>query len=118
EGLTDNLINNLSRVSQLHVMPYSAIARFKAKDLDARQSGIELGATAVLVGKLNLRNGRIVVGVELVDVSTGWQLWGTSFDSESQDILEIQDAIARQLLAALKLQLTGEEEKRVTARYT
>ena len=118
DGLTDNLINNLSRVSKLRVMSHSAVARYKVMDLDPQQAGIELGATAVLVGKLNLRNSRIAICVELVDVSTGWQLWGEGFDSQSQDILQIQDAITRQLLAALKLQLTGEEEKRVTARYT
>ncbi|HEU4832769.1 MAG TPA: winged helix-turn-helix domain-containing protein [Pyrinomonadaceae bacterium] len=118
DGLTDNLINNLSRVSKLRVMSHSAVARFKAKDVDPQQAGNELGSTVVLVGKLNLRNARIVIGVELVDASTGWQLWGESFDSESQDILGIQDAITRQVLAALKLELTGEEEKRVTARYT
>src|SRR5215217_3197044 len=118
DGLTDNLINNLSRVSKLRVMSHSAVARYKVLDIDPQQAGIELGATAVLVGKLNLRNSPIVISVELVDAATGWQLWGECFDSESQDILEIQDSITRQLLTALKLQLTGEEEKRVTARYT
>ncbi len=118
DGLTDNLINNLSRVSKLRVMSHSAVARFKSKDVDPQQAGNELGSTAVLVGRLNLRNSRIAVSVELVDASTGWQMWGESFDSESQDILQIQDVITRQVLAALKLQLSGEEEKRVTARYT
>jgi TolB-like protein len=118
DGLTDNLINNLSRVSKLRVMSHRAVVRFKAKEVEPQQVGSELGSTVVLMGKLSLRNSRIAIGVELVDASTGWQLWGESFDSESQDILEIQDAITRQVLAALKLQLTGEEEKRVTARYT
>jgi tetratricopeptide (TPR) repeat protein len=54
----------------------------------------------------------------LVDVSTGWQLWGETFDCEIKDVLEIQDVITRQLLATLKLQLSGDEEKRITARYT
>lgn len=66
------------------------------------------------------RNVKTVVGisVELVDVATGWQMWGESFDCESRDLLQIQDAITRQLLVNLKLKLTGEEEKRVTVRYT
>ena len=59
-----------------------------------------------------------MISVELVDVATGWQLWGESFDSESKDLLEIQSAITRQVLSTLKLDLTGDEEKRVTARYT
>jgi DNA-binding winged helix-turn-helix (wHTH) protein len=55
---------------------------------------------------------------ELVDVAGGWQLWGETFDSESKDLLEIQESITRHLLAALKLRLTGAEEKKITARYT
>ena len=118
EGLTDNLINNLSRVSKLRVMSHSAVSRQKVMELDPQHAGSELGATAVLVGKLNLRGAGIGISVELVDALTGWQLWGETFESESKDILEIQDAITRQLLVSLKLGLTGDEEKRVTARYT
>jgi tetratricopeptide (TPR) repeat protein len=59
-----------------------------------------------------------VITAELVEVATGWLLWGESFDSASADLLQIQDAITRQLLLNLKLKLSGEEEKHVTARYT
>jgi len=118
DGVTDNIINNLSRVAKLRVMSRSAIFRYKTKELDPQQIGRELGASAVLVGKINSRPSGVAICVELVEASTGWQLWGESFDCDSKDILEIQDAITRQLLISLKLQLSGDEEKRVTARYT
>jgi DNA-binding winged helix-turn-helix (wHTH) protein/tetratricopeptide (TPR) repeat protein len=118
DGVTDNIIHNLSRVSRLRVMSHSAVRRYKIKDLDPRKAGKELGASAVLVGKIQSRRAGIVITVELVEVSTGWHLWGESFDSESKEILDIKDAITCRLLASLKLKLTGEEEKRVTARYT
>jgi DNA-binding winged helix-turn-helix (wHTH) protein/tetratricopeptide (TPR) repeat protein len=118
DGVTDNIINNLSRVSKLRVMSHSAAFRYKTKDVDPQHAGRELGAHAVLVGKIDSRPAGIAIAVELVDPSTGWQLWGEVFDSESTDILEIQDAITRQILSTLQLKLTGEEEKRVTARYT
>jgi DNA-binding winged helix-turn-helix (wHTH) protein/tetratricopeptide (TPR) repeat protein len=118
EGVTDNIINNLSRVSKLRVMSRSAVFRHKRNEMDPRVLGRELGAKAVLVGTISRRPTGIAIGVELVDVGTGWQLWGESFDSDSKDLLQIQDAITRQLLVNLKLKLTGEEEKRVTARYT
>ena len=86
--------------------------------MDPQTAGKELGASAVLVGKISAQRSGFVVGVELVDVATGWQLWGENFDSESKDLLEIQSVITRQVLATLKLELTGAEEKRVTARYT
>jgi TolB-like protein len=118
DGLTDNIINNLSRVSKLRVMSRSAVFRHKQKEVDSQLLGKELGATAVLVGKINSRAAGIAISVELVNAATGWLLWGESFDCQSKDILEIQDTITRQLLASLKLQLSGDEEKHVTARYT
>ena len=118
DGVTDNIINNLSRVSKLRVMSRSAVFRYRMKEFDPQQIGIQLGATAVLVGKINSRPAGIAISVELVETATGWLLWGDSFDCESKGILEIQDAITRELLATLELQLTGDEEKRVTARYT
>ncbi|HVI71541.1 MAG TPA: winged helix-turn-helix domain-containing protein, partial [Pyrinomonadaceae bacterium] len=118
EGITDNIINNLSRVSRLRVMSRSAVFRYHTKEADPQKAGRQLGADTVLVGKVNARAAAVMINVELVDVSTGWQLWGESFDSQSRDILQIQDAITRQLLATLRLNLTGAEEKSVTARYT
>jgi TolB-like protein len=119
DGLTDNLVNNLSRVSKLRVMSRSAVFRYKAKKLlDARGVGRELGVGVVLVGKLTATPQSLGITVELVEVSSGWQLWGDGFDCQLKDILEVQDRITRQLLAALKLKLTGDEEKRITARYT
>jgi DNA-binding winged helix-turn-helix (wHTH) protein/tetratricopeptide (TPR) repeat protein len=126
DGLTENLVNNLSRVSQLRVMSRSAVFRYKKKHLDPRVIGKELGVDVVLLGKISSRSSGqigpqsvgIAIGLELVEVSKGWQLWGESFDCELKDLLEIQDTITRQLLAALKLKLSGDEEKRVTARHT
>lgn len=118
DGLTDNLINNFSRVSKLRVMSHSSVFRYKAGEVDPQTAGKELGASAVLVGKISVQRSGFVVAVELVDVATGWQLWGKTFDSKSKDLLEIQSVITRQVLATLKLELTGAEEKRVTARYT
>jgi len=118
EGLTDNIINNLSRVSQLRVMSRSGVLRYKTRELDPQRAGKELGVNAVLVGRISSRGAAVAIAVELVDSGTGWQLWGESFDSQTKDILEIQDAITRNLLAALKLRLSGDEETRVTARYT
>jgi DNA-binding winged helix-turn-helix (wHTH) protein len=118
DGLTDNIINNLSRVSKLRVMSRSAVFRHKRNEVDPQVIGKELGATAVLLGKLSSRPAGIAISVELVAAATGWLLWGESFDCEGKDILEIQDVITRQLLASLKLQLSDDEEKHITARYT
>jgi len=118
QGITDNIINNLSRISKLRVMSRSAVFRYKTKQTDPQQVGKDLGAHVVLVGKINSRTGHSLIEVEVVDASTGWLLWGESFDSEEKDLLEIQETITRQIVATLKLQLSGDEEKHITARYT
>ncbi len=84
EGVTDNIINNLSRVSKLRVMSRSTVFRFRTRDIDPQQVGRDLGATAVLVGTINSRAAGVGIAVELVDVSNGWQLWGESFDSRER----------------------------------
>ncbi|HEY4423536.1 MAG TPA: winged helix-turn-helix domain-containing protein [Pyrinomonadaceae bacterium] len=118
QGITDNIINNLSRISKLRVMSRSAVFRYKTREIDPQQAGRDLGARVVVVGKITSRPGQNLIAVELVDALTGWQLWGESFDSEKQDLLEVQDAITRQIVASLKLQLSGDEEKQISTRYT
>ncbi len=117
DGITDNLINNLSRFPKVHVLSHSAVSPFKTNPLIPQQAGKELGATVVLFGKLSARPTGIAIGVELVDASTGWQLWGETFDSESKNPLEIQNTITQDVLRTLKLTL-DDEEKQVTSRYT
>jgi TolB-like protein len=118
DGITGNVINNLSRITQLRVMSQSTVLRYKNKDVQPQEAGKELRVDAVLVGKINARSSRLIVNVELVEVGTAYQLWGNSFDSEGKDLLEIQESIAEQTLTTLKLKLTGEEERQITARYT
>src|SRR6185295_9751288 len=118
QGITDNIINNLSRISKLRVMSRSAVFRYKTKEIDPQQAGRDLGAQVVLVGKIHSKAGQNVIAVELVDTFTGWQLWGETYDSEKKDLLEVQEAIIRQIVASLKLELSGDEEKQITARYT
>ena len=118
QGITDNIINNLSRISKLRVMSRSAVFRYTTEEVDPQQAGRDLGAQVVLVGKINSWPGHKAISVELVDTSTGWQLWGESFDSAERHLLQIQEAITRPIVASLKLRLSGDEEKRITARYT
>ena len=117
-GLTDNIINHLSRISGLRVMARSVVFRYLRKEGDAQKSGRELGVNAVLVGKISSAPTGVSIVVELVSVSTGWQLWGASFDAPNKNLLEIQNNITHGILAALKLSVSGDEERRVTTRYT
>jgi TolB-like protein/predicted negative regulator of RcsB-dependent stress response len=118
DGLTSNVINNLSRISQLRVMSRSTVFRYNSRDIEPRKVGKELGVDAVLVGKITATISGLAINVELVEVVNGWQLWGNTFESDRTDLLEIQDEITRKTLTTLELTLTGDEERQITARYT
>src|ERR1043165_4668122 len=118
DGITSNVINNLSRITQLRVMSRSTVFRYNHQELEAQEIGRQLGAVAILVGKIITFPSGLTIQVELVDVVGGWQLWGDSFDWERRDLLEIQESITKQTVTALELKLTGDEEERITARYT
>jgi DNA-binding winged helix-turn-helix (wHTH) protein len=118
DGITHNVINSLSSVSKLRVMSQSAVDRYRMAVGDPQKVGRELHATAVLIGRFHSRYIGISVVVELVDPATGWQLWGQTFDSEKQNLSELQNQITRDVLTNLRLKLIGDEEKRITARCT
>lgn len=118
DKITANLINNLSRTSRLRVMSRSTVFRYRTPEIDPVRAGRELRVNAVLFGKVHSRPPHIVIEVELIDTSTGWQLWGETFDSDHSDLFQIEGAITQNLLEALRLRRSAAEEKQVTNRYT
>lgn len=119
DGITSNVINNLSRITQLRVMSRSTVFRYKKKaDVDVQQVGRELRVDAVLVGKINIWQSDLAVTVELVNAITGWQLWGATLNCEITDLLQVENNIIRHVVVSLRLRLSGEQEKHLTARYT
>src|SRR5262245_4766768 len=82
EGLTENIINNLSRISKLRVISRSAVFRYKGRELDPLLIGQGLGVDVVLSGSLYPRPTGFSIRAELVDVKNNWQLWGQNFDCE------------------------------------
>jgi len=117
DGITESIINSLAELPRLRVMSRSAVFRYKGKELDAQRIGRQLGVDAVLLGRVQTREGRLVVSAELIDVANGWQLWGANYDRGSA-ILEVQDEISKQISATLRLRLTGNEELQPTKRYS
>jgi len=118
DGITESIINSLSQLTTLRVLSRNTAFRYKGKELDAQQIGRDLGIDLVLVGKVNILESRLSINVELVDVANGWQLWGENYDRNSEDILDVQDEIAKQISATLRLRLTKDEELRLTKRHT
>ena len=118
DGITETLINSLSRLPDLRVMARSTVFRYKGKDVDPLEAGRELRVRAVLTGRVLQRGDGLVVKAELVDLTDGSQLWGEQYSRKISDIFAVEEEIARQILEALRLKLTGEEKEDLTRRYT
>ena len=118
DGITDSLINNLSQLSTLRVLPHSTVFHYKGSQADSLTIGRDLKVRAVLTGRVVLRGENLTIQTELVDVDKESQLWGEQYDRKMSDILTIQKEIATEISEKLRLRLTGNEQKRLSKGYT
>lgn len=108
DGMTEEVINALSKVPGIHVASRSSCFAFKGKkDVSVRQIGERLGVTTLLEGSVRKVGNRIRIAAELVNVENGYQLWSETYDRQLEDVFAVQDEISRAIVDALKLQLAG-----------
>ncbi len=118
DGITETLINNLSHVSKLRVVPRSTAFRYKGQSTAPEKIGKELNVRAVVTGRVARRGDSYVIGAELIDVNKDSQLWGEQYTQKLSDILGIQDQISQSIFSHLKVQVSGAEQQRVAKRDT
>jgi TolB-like protein/Flp pilus assembly protein TadD len=118
DGITESIINSLSRLPQLRVAARSTVFRYKGRDEDPQKVGRELNVRAVVSGQVIQRGDTLVIQADLVDVGNGSQLWGDHYDRKLSDILTVQEEIAKEISEKLRLRLTGEEKEKLKKRYT
>jgi TolB-like protein/tetratricopeptide (TPR) repeat protein len=118
DGITENIILNLSRLPMLRVMARSTVFRYKGREPDVRQVGRELNVEMALVGRLREYKGRLLLGVEMVNAADGSQIWGESYNRPRSDVFRVQDEISSELSEQLRIELTSEERKRLIRRHT
>jgi serine/threonine-protein kinase len=116
DGITESLINSFSQLPQLRVLPPTTVFAYKGKD--PLKAGRELGVRAVLTGRVLQQGDSLVVQAELTEMKRGSQMWGKRFHEKFSDAFVVQEGIAREISQSLRLKLTGEEEKRLSKRYT
>jgi serine/threonine-protein kinase len=121
DGVAEQIINNLSQVRRkdLIVRPFTSVGRYRGKELDIQKFGRELKVQMIVTGTLRQDGDKLYVSVSVVDVQKESQVWGKKYDDKPRDsIIDLQDVIAREVATNLRLELTNEEEKRLTKRYT
>lgn len=117
-GLPDALITQLGSLRQIVVRPTVSIRQYSSNGMDPLAAGLELKVDSVLVGTVQRVGERIRVIVRLLRVADGTQLWSDTFDEKFTDLFSVEDSISQQVTKALALQLSGQEERQLTKRYT
>lgn len=118
DGITESVINSLAQLPQLKVMARSTVFRYKDQKRDPREIGRDLHVKAVLTGRVIPHGDTLIVSAELVNVADGSQLWGEHYKSNMTDIFDVQDEISTEISEKLRLKLTGEQQQKLTRRYT
>ncbi|MEI2297932.1 adenylate/guanylate cyclase domain-containing protein [Ensifer sp. MJa1] len=113
DGITEDIITDLSKVSGLFVIARNSSFAYKGKSPDIRKVSQELGVRYVLEGSVRRAANRIRINAQMIDGTTGGHLWAERYDRGIEDIFEVQDEVTRTIVTALKVKLTaGEEERR------
>jgi TolB-like protein/DNA-binding SARP family transcriptional activator len=118
DGLAEELINALAKLEQIRVVARTSAFSFKGKETDVREIGRKLKVSTVLEGSVRKSGNRLRIMVQLINAMNGYHLWSERYDTEMQDIFDVQDEITLAVVGALKLKLLGKEKSAILRRHT
>ena len=106
DGLTEELIINLSRLKDIRVVPRTTSMQYKVTNKDVKAIGRELGTRYILAGSVRKFQDNLRIAVELVDVEADAQLWAETYKGKLEDVFDIQEKVSKQIVDALMVRLT------------
>jgi adenylate cyclase len=118
DGLTEDLITDLSQLSGLFVTARHAVFPYKGRPATPQQVARDLGVRYVLEGSVRRAANRVRINAQLIDAATGFHLWAQRYDRNFEDIFDLQDEITHTIVAALDVRLTARERAGIERRYT
>jgi adenylate cyclase len=118
DGITEDVITDLSKISALWVAARNTAFTFKGKNVDVLQVARQLKASHVLEGSVRKAGRRVRITAQLIDGASGGHVWAERYDRDLDDIFAVQDQISEAIVAALKLKLLPEEKKAIEQRGT
>jgi TolB-like protein/cytochrome c-type biogenesis protein CcmH/NrfG len=118
EGLAEDIVTTLSKMSKILVIARASTRPYKDKDISPQQVSREQGVRHVLNGAVQMSTDRVRVTAQLIDAASGHQIWADRYDRARGDFFGLQDEITREVVSALQVQLTDGEQARVWARGT
>ncbi|HUF46947.1 MAG TPA: protein kinase [Vicinamibacterales bacterium] len=118
DGMTEDIITELSKIRHLHVFPRLEMLAYRDKPSAPAQIGQELNAAYVLGGSLRRSGNRLRISAQLVETRTRHSVWVERYDREMEDVFEVQDEIARKIAQALRITLSPQEEAHIAQKPT
>jgi non-specific serine/threonine protein kinase len=118
DGITEDIVTELSKIAQLEIFPRSEMLAFRDKPATAQQVSQKLGASYVLEGSIRRAGNRVRITAQLVEASTRHSIWAERYDRQLEDVFAIQEEIARSIAQALRITLTPQEEKTIARKPT
>ena len=118
DGITEDIITDLSKVSALSVVSRNSAFMYKGKNVDVTKVAQELKVGHVLEGSVRKAGGRVRITAQLVDGSTNDHVWAERYDRDLNDIFTLQDEISEAIVTALKFKLLPNEKKAIEQRDT
>ena len=116
DGITESIINSVSQLSGLRVVPRSLVFRYKGLQGDSSTIGVALNVRTILTGRVSQQGDYLTIQAELVDTETESQLWGERFRPRLSELPNVQQDISWQISEALRLKLTGAQKKQLRKR--
>jgi serine/threonine protein kinase/Flp pilus assembly protein TadD len=118
DGITEDIVTELSKIAQLEIFPRSETLSFRDKPITALQVGQQLGAAYVLQGSIRRAGNRVRITAQLVEAASRHSIWAERYDRQLEDVFAIQEEIARSIAQALRITLTPQEEKTIARKPT
>ena len=118
DGITEDIITELSKIEGLRINPRSTVLAYRDKPVTSAQVGQQLGAAYALEGSLRRAGDRLRITTQLVDTQSGYPVWSERYDREMKDVFEVQDEIARKIAEALRIKLSPQEQEAIAAKPT
>src|SRR5215472_13096475 len=115
DGITEEIINALTQIEELHVAARTSAFSFKGKHVDLRIVGERLNVKTVLEGSVRKAGNQVRIMAQLINAADGYHLWSGRYDRELKDIFEVQDDIARAIAERLKVALKGGRQPTIKA---
>ena len=118
DGLAEDIITTLSKISSLFVIARNSSFAFKGKAMDVRGIAADLGVRYVLEGSVRQSANRLRINAQLIDAIDGHHVWAERYDREVADIFDVQDEMTREIVSALRLKLSDGEQAQIWLRGT